>query len=1006
MKKAIYFCILAAVLVISFACDIGFLQINGMDNVSIEEPIFSGLLKINFGQSGSKSILPSADDLTITHYDVNASGPDNHTFEVLNTTQTSIEKSGINFGLWTITVYGKNAQGIVIAAGSEDIVMENSNATININLLPLAGEGSLTIDVSWPVDVIDNPTITATLKKLGETAQAIPFPVIATNQVPYEYSVIDSGSYTLVIALSNNGITVATIIESIIVLQDITTNATIALSSNEINQPPAAPADLSATEGLNSIIVSWSDNSDVELSYCIERSTLDEGNYIVLDDTLSANTTQFIDTTIDPDTTYFYRVRASNAFGDSTYSNSDQSILNYPESNLVISGNPYTINPHPEFSWAPVNGATRYRYQLNSELGQWSETSETSCSSNVFSNGVYTLYIQAGDDAGHWSASSTFDFEYYWNQLSVLNDNIIRPKGPYHTTNINESLLFTVNPSNGIEIFDLSIDAENPEFLSSLQIDYAVDIAVQGNYVYVVAEYMGLTVVDVTDPRAPFIVSELSSGQNYSIIVNGPYAYIAGAYRGLIVVDISDPANPFVETEITLNGGSAVDVAVQGNYAYVAEGSSGLSIVKIDDIANASLVNTIQTGNARGLYADANNYIYIADRECLQIINVEYPETATAADIIGSYYGVLDWPEKITVRNDYAYISQMSNRDLVIVNVADRTSPQYVGSLPMLSAGKIGIYGNYAYLGNDTSGYAVIDITDPENAVPTTVYDAFQPKDVCVSGNYAFIAGGVAGLIIVDISVPNNPVVETTIEIENAVAVDIKDNYVFVANYTDGVAVVSIESTITDSAIVAEINNVLAEDILICGDYAFTYRGTSEVYVIDISDPVNINNTSLVSTIPYSGQAIQMATDGNYLYMASSYDGLDIIDITDIGTASVIKNIDTNRAYGVAVNGDYVYLSDNSGIIYVFDVTDPVNAFEITTIDASIFGYGNITIANNNLFMTSFFNSTGVYILDIYDPLSPVVVKSIPCTDAKKTLIYDDNIYAMSDQLGLVIIGE
>jgi hypothetical protein len=84
--------------------------------------------------------------------------------------------------------------------------------------------------------------------------------------------------------------------------------------------PPAAPTNLTANAvACDQIDLGWTDNSDNETSFKIERST-DGVNFSQID-TVGANVTAYSDTTVAESTTYWYRVRASNGDGDSAYTN-------------------------------------------------------------------------------------------------------------------------------------------------------------------------------------------------------------------------------------------------------------------------------------------------------------------------------------------------------------------------------------------------------------------------------------------------------------------------------------------------------------------------------------------------------------------------------------------------------------------------------------------------------------------------------------------------------------
>jgi fibronectin type 3 domain-containing protein len=83
---------------------------------------------------------------------------------------------------------------------------------------------------------------------------------------------------------------------------------------------PDAPTNLVATAiNGNRIDLQWDDNADNEQGFRIERS-LDGSNFTTVG-TTGPNTTTFSDTTVDANTTYFYRVFAFNNFGSSASSN-------------------------------------------------------------------------------------------------------------------------------------------------------------------------------------------------------------------------------------------------------------------------------------------------------------------------------------------------------------------------------------------------------------------------------------------------------------------------------------------------------------------------------------------------------------------------------------------------------------------------------------------------------------------------------------------------------------
>lgn len=85
-------------------------------------------------------------------------------------------------------------------------------------------------------------------------------------------------------------------------------------------ETPAAPASLqaSAVSGAR-VDLSWSDRSNNELGFAIERST--DGATYYLADTVGAGYQGYSDRSVQPGNTYYYRVFAFNAGGGSEYAN-------------------------------------------------------------------------------------------------------------------------------------------------------------------------------------------------------------------------------------------------------------------------------------------------------------------------------------------------------------------------------------------------------------------------------------------------------------------------------------------------------------------------------------------------------------------------------------------------------------------------------------------------------------------------------------------------------------
>ncbi|MCZ6565409.1 MAG: M12 family metallo-peptidase, partial [Gammaproteobacteria bacterium] len=86
--------------------------------------------------------------------------------------------------------------------------------------------------------------------------------------------------------------------------------------------PPAAPSNVQATSLSNgNIQVSWTDSSNNEQAFIIERSEDGGTVFNVIQANQAANTTSYIDTNVVEGQTYTYRVSASNSIGATAAAN-------------------------------------------------------------------------------------------------------------------------------------------------------------------------------------------------------------------------------------------------------------------------------------------------------------------------------------------------------------------------------------------------------------------------------------------------------------------------------------------------------------------------------------------------------------------------------------------------------------------------------------------------------------------------------------------------------------
>ena len=101
---------------------------------------------------------------------------------------------------------------------------------------------------------------------------------------------------------------------------------------NKYVDTPTGPTRLTSASAANGNKLTWQDNSNDETAFVIKRKSSIDGTYAELA-TADANVVTFTDTAVTQDATYWYRVGARNASGDSLYSNAVRHKTNTVTSN-------------------------------------------------------------------------------------------------------------------------------------------------------------------------------------------------------------------------------------------------------------------------------------------------------------------------------------------------------------------------------------------------------------------------------------------------------------------------------------------------------------------------------------------------------------------------------------------------------------------------------------------------------------------------------------------------
>ncbi|MCF7952753.1 MAG: hypothetical protein K9K78_01570 [Spirochaetales bacterium] len=196
------------------------------------------------------SITPEI-SMSISSYEIEGYGPSGEQFTEVVIGSSEFQKEDLMVGTWSITVTGSNADSIPIASGTAELRINIDETTeALITLLPLEGQGSADITITWPETYLENPVVSASLNSYQEQMIAMES-VINENSAACSSGDIEEGYYILNLQLLESDHVVWGQSSSLRILagentaqeinlteQDFNASGTAAISLEELLYPP------------------------------------------------------------------------------------------------------------------------------------------------------------------------------------------------------------------------------------------------------------------------------------------------------------------------------------------------------------------------------------------------------------------------------------------------------------------------------------------------------------------------------------------------------------------------------------------------------------------------------------------------------------------------------------------------------------------------------------------------------------------------------------------------
>jgi hypothetical protein len=407
-----------------------------------------------------------------------------------------------------------------------------------------------------------------------------------------------------------------------------------------------------------------------------------------------------------------------------------------------------------------------------------------------------------------------------------------------------------------------------------------IDIAIQGDLAFVVCEWGGLLIFNISNPTNPILLSTYTDScmitetnacideATIGVEVTNDIVVFAYAKTGLLLINVSNPTQPFLQGKYSRY---LYDVKLHDNFAYLlCPGNQAINYGDVIQIVDIS---------------DATNPIFIGE--------LDY-------SLIGGFL----WD--ICINNNYIF--SPSAGELIVIDITTPSLPEEITRLDINGADIVVPYKDYILAGNSTT-LKIVDVHTPSAPIlikelPLSMGDI---TSICTSNDTIYIA---------DFSHPKIIAINVT-DIENPTQISTIQNYTTIGNSWKALAY----KTTMDS-----------DNLLYCSDYrlglfCFNVTNSSDIVLIGSFD-TNCKTTAIT-------------VDSDYVYLCSRREGpyypsrLEIISIANKSKPVLVGKHDFQKdtLRHIVVSSGLAFLSLAAGGLVIMNISNPAQPMLLGSYD-------------------------------------------------------------------------
>ena len=498
--------------------------------------------------------------------------------------------------------------------------------------------------------------------------------------------------------------------------------------------------------------------------------------------------------------------------------------------------------------------------------------------------------------------------------------------------------------------------------------------------VYAVDESLGLLIFDVTDPARPREVGRYQGrGEAGGAAAVGNTVLLADSVEGVMAVDLSNPAKPtFLGRWEAPGEGEPREIVAAGDRAYVTLKGDNDQLVALD-ISNPAKMTTLGEVQPPSVFMSAlalsGNRLFLADGLGMTAIDVTDPRKMVVRGQFEA--GAM---ERIAVEGDVVWCA--SQDGLWVIDVRAMATPRLRLALPSVSGARaVAVAGGVAVVA-DTAALQVMDVGSPLASpggarIDLSAFPGVDLSDLARFGDHLAVAAGGAGLRVYAVAKSGQPAAVGSLDgspsghhrtYTGALTVRGTTAYLAEDGLAGGLRIVDLTAPANPTQLGAIESPGLGHRPAVMGDHVLvpsTGADALGVRVFAVADPARPRDVAFVD-LARPVPAVVVA--GSHAFAAG--DDLTVIGLTDPAAPTVVATLPGLALSGLATDGRWLYGASSTDGLVVVDAATPSRP-RVAARLALPGGASDPRLDGSALFVAT--GAGGVLRVDVADPIHPTV---------------------------------